>query len=45
MIAILHGYFDTMVSMLNADFIVVPVCSAVIASLTFLIIGIIKGRG
>lgn len=45
MIALLHGFFDVMISSLNTDFIIAPVLSAVVASLTFMIIGIVKGRG
>lgn len=45
MIAILNGFFDTIVSMFNADFIVAPISCAVITCLAFLIAGIIKGRG
>lgn len=45
MITIVNGFFDIFVSTLSVDFIVFPVLSAVIASIAFVIFGIIKGRG
>ena len=45
MMTLVNGFFELIVSSLSVDFIVIPVVSAVIASLAFVIFGIIKGRG
>lgn len=45
MISVLSGFFEVAQSSFASDFVLIPTCSALIATIACLIIGIIKKRG